>query len=272
MMASRSVVIIPARYGSTRLPGKALADIAGVPMIVRTYERACLVPGVDRVLVATDDRRIAAAVEQVGGRAVMTRADHASGTDRIAEAARGLDAEIIVNVQGDLPLLDPEMVVPIVTCLCDDGELSMATLMAPIQTQEECDDPNIVKIVTDSRGDALYFSRHPIPAGGRIASGAADARTGSDGILMRHIGLYAYRRPFLETFTALAPTPLERAERLEQLRAIEHGYRIGVTRWCGAPVVEVNTPADLEHARGVVRRQQQARRREAGSLGQEGAG
>jgi len=243
----QAAVIIPARYASTRLPGKALADIAGAPLIVRVYERARLIPGVEAVLVATDDRRIAEVVEAAGGQVVMTRNDHPSGTDRIAEAADSVTADIIVNVQGDLPCLDPAMVMPLIDLLRADVTLPMATLMTPIRSQAECDDPNVVKVVTDRQGHSLYFSRASIPHGGCWEGGKG--REAQWPRVMRHIGLYAYRRPFLSAFTRLAPTPLEQAERLEQLRALEHGYRIGVASWLGGSVVEVNTPADLEQAR-----------------------
>jgi 3-deoxy-manno-octulosonate cytidylyltransferase (CMP-KDO synthetase) len=249
-MTDNMVVIIPARYGSTRLPGKALAAIAGVPMIARVYEAACGIPGADAVYVATDDARIAAAVEAAGGRAVMTRGDHQSGTDRIAEAVEPIDAGIVVNVQGDMPFLDPQMVAVMVQRLRDDAEVPMATVMTPIHDVAQWEDPNVVKVVTDRTGNALYFSRCPIPAGG-LAAGAAGG--GDAAVAMHHIGLYAYRRSFLSQFARLAPTPLERAERLEQLRALEHGYRIGVATWHGAPVLEVNAPVDLEHARARAR-------------------
>ena len=244
-MGARPVVIIPARYGSSRLPGKALAEIGGVPMVVRVYERARVIPGIERVLVATDDVRIADVVRAAGGEVVMTRPDHPSGTDRIAEVAARLTADIVVNVQGDLPFLEPEMITPMVRRLEIDPALTMATLQTPARTEAECDDPNVVKVVTDREGHALYFSRQRIPAGGvSLAAGSTGSPT-----VMRHLGLYAYRRAFLATFTGLAPTPLERAERLEQLRALEHGYRIAVASWSGVPMVEVNTPAELAEAR-----------------------
>ncbi len=250
-MTDKGVVIIPARYGSTRLPGKALAPIAGVPMIVRVYEAARGIPDVDGVYVATDDARIVEAVEAVGGRAVMTRGDHQSGTDRIAEAVQPMDAGIVVNVQGDMPFLDPQMVAVMVQRLRDDAEVPMATVMTPIHDAAQWEDPNVVKVVTDRNGNALYFSRCPIPAGGRPAGVAGDGDDAA--VAMHHIGLYAYRRSFLSQFARLVPTPLERAERLEQLRALEHGYRIGVATWFGAPVLEVNAPLDLEHARARAR-------------------
>jgi len=248
-MADSVVVIIPARYGSTRFPGKVLVEIAGVPMIVRVYESACAIPGVDGVFVATDDSRIAAVVEKAGGRVVMTRTDHHSGTDRIAEAVEGIEASIVVNVQGDLPFLDPQIVVPLLELLRENPELPMTTVMMPIRDTAQFENPSVVKVVTDCSGNALYFSRRPIPSGavlhgsrGRPGDGVA----GDGFVAMHHIGIYAFRREFLSTFARLPATPLERAEGLEQLRALEHGYRIGVASWSGAPVIEVNTPADLE--------------------------
>jgi 3-deoxy-manno-octulosonate cytidylyltransferase (CMP-KDO synthetase) len=253
-MADNVVVIIPARYGSSRLPGKALAEIDGVPMVVRVYERARRIPGTSAVLVATDDVRIADAVRRAGGRVEMTRPDHPSGTDRIAEVAARLTADMVVNVQGDMPFLDPQMVVAMLRRLGDDPTLPMATLMTPAQTEAECDDPNVVKVVASRAGEALYFSRQRIPAGA-VSVAARRAAADDTPAVMRHLGLYAYRRGFLATFTRLGPTPLERAERLEQLRVLEHGYRVGVAAWLGAPVVEVNTPAELEEARAVGRRE-----------------
>jgi 3-deoxy-manno-octulosonate cytidylyltransferase (CMP-KDO synthetase) len=238
-MADSAIVVIPARYGSTRLPGKALADIDGVPMIARVAERARGIAGVDAVLVATDDERVARAVEVAGGRAVMTRADHPSGTDRVAEVAARSGAAIVVNVQGDLPFLDPRMVEPMLGALRADPALPMATVMTPIRERAEIDDPAVVKVVTDRRGSALYFSRHPIPWG--------------DGPWMRHVGVYVYRRAFLDAFARLAPTPLEQSERLEQLRALEHGHRIAAVSWTGAAVIEVNTAEELERARAIAR-------------------
>jgi len=232
---------VPARFESTRLPGKPLAQIAGKPMLQHVYERTCAVRGVDRVLVATDDDRVAAAVRAFGGEVVMTRASHPSGTDRIAEVAEGLTAEIVVNVQGDLPFLDPDMVDAAIAPLTADAALPMATVKTAIRTQAEMDNPHVVKVVTARNGDALYFSRSPLPYWRDEA--------GPD-LGFRHIGLYVYRRAFLLRFAQLAPTPLERAEKLEQLRALEWGYRIRVaeTGWHG---IEVDTPEDLERARAL---------------------
>jgi 3-deoxy-manno-octulosonate cytidylyltransferase (CMP-KDO synthetase) len=239
-MGARIVAIIPARYESTRLPGKPLADLDGKPMIQRVYERAASAQGIDRVLVATDDERIRAVVDGFGGDVVLTRSDHRTGTDRIAEVAAGLDAEMIVNVQGDLPLLDPAMVAAAIAPLADDDELLMATIKTAITTREERDNPNVVKVVTDRNGHALFFSRSPLPY---HREAGCDAGLGD-----KHIGLYVYRREFLLRFAALPPTPLEQAEQLEQLRALEWGFRIKVTD-VHAASIEVDTPRDLERAR-----------------------
>jgi len=227
--------MIPARYESTRLPGKPLALIQGKPMIQHVYERTRAVDQVDGVLVATDDARIAAAVRHFGGDVVMTSPEHQSGTDRIAEAARDLDADVVVNVQGDLPFLESEMVRATVALMRRDPALSMATVKAPIRDAQEM-------VVTDREGYALYFSRSPLPYWRDVAN---------DGVLgYKHIGLYAYRRDFLLRFARLAPTPLERAEKLEQLRALEWGVRIKVAETACAGI-EVDTPQDLERARAL---------------------
>jgi len=213
-------------------------------MIQRVYERAERARSVDRVLVATDDERIRAAVAAFGGDVVMTSPAHSSGTDRIAEAVADVDAEIVVNVQGDLPLLDPQMIDAAVAPLQGDADLPLATLMTPIHAADEMRNPNVVKVVTDAQGFALYFSRSAIPFW---------RDTDGDGVLgHRHLGLYVFRREFLLTFARLPPTPLERAEKLEQLRALENGYRIKVVAVAQA-AVEVDTAADLEKARQFLR-------------------
>jgi 3-deoxy-manno-octulosonate cytidylyltransferase (CMP-KDO synthetase) len=242
-MGSRVVAIIPARYESTRFPGKPLADIHGQPMVQRVYERAARADGIDRVLVATDDARIHAAVERFGGDVVMTSSAHRTGTDRIAEVARDLEADVIVNVQGDLPLLDPTMVASAVAPLRADDGLPMATIKTAIRTTEELLNPNVVKVVTDRDGFALYFSRSPLPF---WRDGAR-----SDVLAYKHIGLYVYRRDFLLTLARLAPTPLEQAEQLEQLRALEWGFRIKVVEVAAASI-EVDTAQDLERARALI--------------------
>jgi 3-deoxy-manno-octulosonate cytidylyltransferase (CMP-KDO synthetase) len=211
-------------------------------MIEHVLYRALDAHAVDEVLVATDDERIARAVDACGGTAVMTRADHLSGTDRLAEVARHLTGEIIVNVQGDEPLIDPATIDAVVAHLDADPVLPMATLRCRIEDAEEFHNPAVVKVVVDEAGNALYFSRAPVPftRPGHAAPAA-----------WRHIGLYGYRRAFLLEVAALAPTPLERAEGLEQLRVLEHGFRIGTGETTGESI-GVDTPEDLERVRRLV--------------------
>ncbi len=245
-MDPRAVAVIPARYASTRLPGKALALIAGRPMICHVAERTRRARGLGAVLVATDDPRIRAAVEPTGIDVVMTRADHPSGTDRLAEVAAGLTADVVVNVQGDLPFVDPAMVEALVGRLAADPSLPMATVATPIRDDEDWRSPHVVKVVVGADGRALYFSRSPIPHD-RDGSRAAGEAPG-----LRHVGMYAYRRDVLLRLAALPPSPLEQRERLEQLRALENGIAIGVVTWeQEEPLVEVDTPADLERARAM---------------------
>jgi 3-deoxy-manno-octulosonate cytidylyltransferase (CMP-KDO synthetase) len=235
------VAIIPARYQSSRLPGKPLAPLAGRPLIEHVYRRVSRVPEVSRVLVAADDDRVAAAVEGFGGACVMTDTGHRSGTDRLAEVARGLSCDIVVNVQGDEPLLEPDMVSALLTAF-DDPAVEMATLRRPLASAAELTDPNVVKVVVDARGDALYFSRAPIPWARDAADHLAPGHT------FKHLGVYAYRRTFLLRFAALPQTGLEIAESLEQLRALEHGYRIRTVETL-LDSVGVDTPADLARVR-----------------------
>jgi 3-deoxy-manno-octulosonate cytidylyltransferase (CMP-KDO synthetase) len=238
----RAVGIIPARYASTRLPAKALVDICGQSMVQRVYRRASRSSCLERLIVATDDDRILRHVEGFGGEAVMTSPDHRTGTDRLAEAASRLEADIIVNIQGDEPLLDPRCLDQVVAPLLEDPSLPMATLRARFGSSEEAADPNAVKVVVDQLEFALYFSRHPIPFARSSESAAPH---------FLHVGLYAYRREFLMEYKALPSTPLEVSEALEQLRALEHGYKIKVplTEWHS---IGVDTPADLERARRIV--------------------
>ena len=234
-----TVAIIPARYSSTRFPGKPLADIAGRPMIEHVYRRAAAARGVDAVVVATDDERIAAAVERFGGAARMTAPDHRTGTDRIAEVARQLDTcEVIVNVQGDEPLIEPEMIAEVVDPLATDPAVLMTTSRRALTEGADYSNPHVVKVVVDRNGDALYFSRSPIPY----------VRDEAPGGVFRHVGLYGYRRQFLLDFAALPQTPLETAESLEQLRALEHGYRIRTVA-THYDSIGVDTPEDLERVR-----------------------
>jgi 3-deoxy-manno-octulosonate cytidylyltransferase (CMP-KDO synthetase) len=248
------VAIIPARFGSTRLPGKPLSQISGKPMVQHVWERARRARTVDRVLVATDDERIARAVRAFGGEAVMTSPSHATGTDRLAEAAAAAtDAEIVVNVQGDEPLLDWTLIDGAVAPLQAEPDLPMSTVSVPLTDLEEMLSPAVVKVVADARGDALYFSRSPIPLvrdGGDLRASAAQAV--ARGLARKHVGLYAYRREALERFAALPPSPLEQAESLEQLRALHHGMRIRVVPMEGRPGMAVDTPQDLERVRAII--------------------
>jgi 3-deoxy-manno-octulosonate cytidylyltransferase (CMP-KDO synthetase) len=237
-----AVAIIPARYQSSRLPGKALADIGGRPMIEHVYRRASAARSIESVLVATDDERIFRAVESFGGRARMTSAAHASGTDRLAEVAADLACDVIVNVQGDEPLIEPEMIDEAVLPFATDPSLPMTTLRRRIDDPSEVRNPNVTKVVVDRDGYALYFSRAPIPFV-REGSPAAPA--------WRHVGLYAYRRPTLLRLAALPPTALERSEALEQLRALEHGIRIKALE-TAFDSIGVDTPDDLDRVRRLV--------------------
>ncbi|HZP82313.1 MAG TPA: 3-deoxy-manno-octulosonate cytidylyltransferase [Chthonomonadaceae bacterium] len=239
--APRIVGLIPARLASTRLPDKPLLDILGWPMVRHVWERARRAQGVSEVAIATPDAEIVRAVEAFGARAILTSPAHRSGTDRLAEAARHLSLgpdDIVINIQGDEPLLEPAAIEAVVTPLLADPDLPMASLMCPCPESER-DNPACVKVVCALNGYALYFSRARLPFP-RNPDGPA--------LVMQHVGLYAYRRHFLATFASLPPTPLEQTEALEQLRALEHGYRIGMVRIETAPV-GVDTPEDLENAR-----------------------
>jgi len=233
------VAVIPARFASTRFPGKPLADIDGRPMIEHVYRRASLSPVVSKVIVATDDLRIATRVAQFGGNVKLTRADHLTGTDRLAEVAASLDCDIVVNVQGDEPLLDPRAITELVSPFSDPS-VSMSTLYRRITEPAELSNPNVVKLVTDRAGYAMYFSRAPIPH-------TRDPRGGYPP-LFRHVGVYAYSRSALMVLASLEPTPLERAESLEQLRALEHGIRIRAVE-TSYDSIGVDTPEDLEQVR-----------------------
>jgi 3-deoxy-manno-octulosonate cytidylyltransferase (CMP-KDO synthetase) len=238
------VGVIPARYASTRLPGKPLQEILGKPMVQHVYERAARSKTLAELIVATDDERIVAAVAAFGGKAVLTSKDHNTGTDRVAEAVRGLDAEIVVNIQGDEPFVHPGMIDEVVQPLLDDPSLPMCTSMHEITDQEDYANPNVVKVVVDRAGNALYFSRSLIPYPRRTEGHRA----------FEHIGMYAYRTQFLLKFASLPQTPLEKAESLEQLRVLESGYRLRVveTRQDYIPL-SVDTPDDLERARALAR-------------------
>lgn len=243
-------VVIPARFASTRLPGKPLAEIVGKPMVVRVAEAAAK-SGAAEVVVATDDRRVLDAVAAHGYTAVMTRNDHPSGTDRIAEVAqlRGWDdASIVVNVQGDEPLLEPALVAEVALALACDPDAAIATAAHPLTDIAEFLNPNIVKVVTTAAGRALYFSRAPIPwHRDGFAAGPDHLPTGF--VARRHLGLYAYRVSFLRCYGALVPAPPEQWESLEQLRALWHGFPITVVECDHPPAPGVDTPEDLERVR-----------------------
>jgi 3-deoxy-manno-octulosonate cytidylyltransferase (CMP-KDO synthetase) len=236
--------VIPARYASTRFPGKPLALLAGKPMVQHVWERARQARALTELLVATEDERIVRAVEGFGGRAVMTSRDHVTGTDRLAEVAGWHGAPIVVNIQGDEPLLEPEDVDALVHGLSSDAATSMATLSEPLEDERAAMDPNVVKVVCDTQGRALYFSRAPIPYP-RTASGAPGAAAVAGPRWLRHVGVYAYRREFLLEFASWAPTPLETLEALEQLRALEHGHALRVFPARGR-YRSVDTPEDLQ--------------------------
>jgi 3-deoxy-manno-octulosonate cytidylyltransferase (CMP-KDO synthetase) len=238
----RVVGVIPARFASTRLPGKPLQEIVGKPMIQHVYENASRSKTLEDLLVATDDERIVAAVEGFGGRAVLTSRDHATGTDRVAEVVRGMDVEIVVNIQGDEPFVHPGMIDEVVAPLLEDPALPMCTSMHEITDAKDFSNTNVVKVVVDRSGNALYFSRSLIPYPRRTEGHRA----------FEHIGMYAYRRDFLLAYAAMPQTPLEKLESLEQLRVLENGYRLRVveTREDYIPL-SVDTQEDLERARAL---------------------
>ncbi len=247
----RFAVIIPARYASSRFPGKALVDLGGKPMVVRVAEQAAR-SGAYSVHIATDDERIEAAARDHGIESIMTRSDHASGTDRLAEAARMLDLPdeaIVLNVQGDEPLIAPELIAEVAMTLAHAPEASVATACHPIRREEDIFSTSINKVVLDARNFALYFSRAPIPYA-RDAWGGAGPRDAPPGLpCYRHIGIYAYRAGFLKVYAGLPPSPLEGFEALEQLRALWHGYRIAVSISEHEAPPGVDTPEDLEKVR-----------------------
>ena len=237
----RTAIIIPARYASTRLPAKALLRETGKYLVQHVYEQACRVPNIETVIVATDDTRILAAVESFGGRAMMTRKEHPSGTDRIAEVALSLDVDLVINLQGDEPLIDSGSLDLLANLLRNDPNAEMATLAIPVASEEIYHNPNCVKVVCGEGGRALYFSRSPIP---HVRDGKPDLAA-KPPLFLHHLGLYAYRRTALLALSSLPPHPLEQLEKLEQLRAIGHGWtiRVGVIAHAGRGV---DTPADYE--------------------------
>jgi 3-deoxy-manno-octulosonate cytidylyltransferase (CMP-KDO synthetase) len=229
------LVVIPARYGSTRFPGKPLAMVNGKPMIQRVYEQARQAARAESVVVATDDARIVEAIKQMNGEAVMTNPAARSGSERVAEVARARNAQVVINVQGDEPLMHPDMIDQLAGYLEQHQAIPMASLMTPLAARDDAANPNVVKVVVDQQGFALYFSRAPIPHARE--AGAMPA-------IYKHLGIYGYQRHFLLQFPHLPPTPLEQAEQLEQLRALEHGYRIQLLE-TRHDSVGVDTPDDL---------------------------
>jgi 3-deoxy-manno-octulosonate cytidylyltransferase (CMP-KDO synthetase) len=232
--------VIPARFASTRFPGKVLAQISSKPMLQHVYERASQARYITSTIIATDDDRIVAAARRFGAIVRLTRTDHLSGTDRVAEIAAAENADIVVNIQGDEPLIDPAAIDSAILPLAHDREVAMSTLKKHIEDPREVTDPNVVKVVTDAAGDAIYFSRCPIPF----------ARDGGSAVHYKHIGLYVYRRDFLLRYSDLPVGPLERAEKLEQLRALENGFRIRVVE-TEYESLGVDTPGDLERVSGL---------------------
>jgi len=233
------VAFIPSRYDSKRFPGKPLASIAGKPMIQHVHDCAVACPDVNEVYVATDDERIFHCVREFGGKAVMTSKEHPSGTDRIAEAAAALSldkGDLVVNIQGDQPFFDPVMISHLIEPLLDDRDIPMGTLKTRIKDEKEIGNKNYVKVVTDVEGVALYFSRSPLPC-------YRDGK--SEGVYFRHLGFYVYRKPFLSIFSSLPVGELEAAEKLEQLRALENGFRIKVAE-TPFDSTEVDTPQDIK--------------------------
>lgn len=237
------IAVVPARFASTRFPGKMLAELGELPLIVRTARQAATASAIDQVLVATDHESIREAVEKAGIEVCMTRADHPSGTDRIAEAVQHREADVVVNVQGDEPFLEPEVVNALVKRMQAEDQPDMGSACTPILDPEELPDPSVVKVVRDNAGCALYFSRSLIPH-----ARDADPRTLlNQNLYFRHLGIYAYRPELLRAWSSLAPHPLEQTEKLEQLRALAYGYRIALieTRQL-APGID--TPRDLAQA------------------------
>ena len=240
----KSICVIPARYSSTRLPGKPLKDICGKPMICRVWERASCAKSVAEVIVATDDEKILQAVEKNHGQAMMTRADHKTGTDRLAEVAEKFpDAEVIVNVQGDEPLIETALIDELVAEFVKDKNLQMATVATELLNAEEMNNPNNVKVVLDKNNDALYFSRSLIPY----------PRNAGKSKVFKHIGIYAYRRNFLSAYAKMEPTPLEQSESLEQLRALENGFKSRVIK-SSCKFIGVDTEEDLKLVNEIYRR------------------
>ncbi len=247
-MKPRVVGVIPSRWGSTRFPGKSLAPIGGKPLLAWVVERTRQARRLDEILVATDDERIAAAAMSFGARAAMTRADHPSGTDRIAEAIRDIRADVVVNIQGDEPLIDPGLIDRVAGVLADQTGWDMATAASPVRSAGELHNPDVVKVVRDREGRALYFSRSVIP----FVRGAEAGFAPVEGQHFRHIGIYGYQRAFLERLVKEPPCALENLEKLEQLRALSLGCRMAVLD-CEAFGIGVDSPGDVPKAEALLR-------------------
>jgi 3-deoxy-manno-octulosonate cytidylyltransferase (CMP-KDO synthetase) len=241
----RIVGIIPSRYGARRLPGKPLLKLNGLPVIEHVWRQASKARSLSRLIIATDDKRIYKVIKNIGGDVVMTPGNCASGTDRLAWVAKKLNYEIVVNVQGDEPFLPGAYIDKLVEPLLDDKKIQISTLAAPLSARE-ARNPNIVKVVCDETGNALYFSRACIPY-------VRDNRRTFHRGFLQHLGVYAYRRSFLVRFSQMEQTPLEKAEQLEQLRALEHGVKIRVIR-VAKPTLSIDTPEDLRRARKIMKR------------------
>ena len=257
----KATAIIPARYSSSRLPGKPLIEIKGKPLIQYVYERVQS-SSVQQVIVATDDERIVSAVRKFGGEAVLTSPLHRSGTERVAEVAAGIESAIVVNVQGDEPLIQPEAIDRAITPFSQDQSIMVTTLIAPIENGADLYNPHVVKVVVDHDGFALYFSRSPIPYPRDLLEEAKDEALKDPELIKQldknalrgfwqHIGLYAFRRAFLLKLTALPPSRLEKQEKLEQLRIVENGYKIK-TVMCSTPSIGIDTPEDIERLRSLI--------------------
>jgi 3-deoxy-manno-octulosonate cytidylyltransferase (CMP-KDO synthetase) len=245
----KAIVVIPARYGSTRLPGKALADIEGKPLVLHAYDRAKLATLASECLVATDDDRIREACERHGAKVVMTSPDHQSGTDRMAEVANKTDAAIYINVQGDEPLIDPEAVDLLIDTMRGDPTIKMGTLKRAFTSYDDFISPDMARVVCDADDFALYFSRAAIPHMSREEFETTDKRA----LAFKHIGIYSFRRDFLLEFSSMPQSSLEKAERLEQLRALEAGVKIKALT-TDYESISVETPADLERVRDLFAR------------------
>ena len=249
-MAAGSVevlAVVPARYASTRFPAKIIAPLDGKPLVLHAFERARRAALVSDVIIATDDQRVVDAVRPWTDKVVLTRADHATGTDRIAEVAGASEAQVIVNVQGDEALIDPNTIDATIRPVLDRPDVVMSTARHPLTAPEHINDPNIVKVVCDAQGLALYFSRCPIP----YVRDAADYAAAAEGH-WQHIGLYVYRRDFLLEFARMPQTPLEKLEKLEQLRVLENGYKIAVVD-TDYRAIGVDVPEDLERVRAILK-------------------